>query len=113
MGALVATGEPGEVALFDRESIDAVPRTLTLHEEAIGSLWNYTEWIRKQCENGFNQNLISHRRVSELLCLVGQGYESLKQHLPQFEQQRAEWLLDQLTKIQVRLCEKFCLLKPA
>ena len=100
VGALVATGETGEVALFDRESTDPVPRTLALHEDAIGALWNYTEWIRKQCENGFNQNLISHRRVSELLCLVGQCYESLKEHLPHFEQQRAEWLLDQLTKIQ-------------
>ena len=52
--------------------------------------------IRKRCEKGFNQNFISHRRVSDLLCQVGQCYECLKQHLPQFEQQRAEWLLDQL-----------------
>ena len=101
VGALVATGgETGQVALFDRESSEPVPRTLALHEEAIGALWNYTEWIRKQCALGFDQNLNSHRRVSELLCQVGQCYESIKEHLPRFEQQRADWLLDQLTKMQ-------------
>ena len=61
VGALVATGgETGQVALFDRESSEPVPRTLALHEEAIGALWNYTEWIRKQCAAGFDQNLNSH-----------------------------------------------------
>ena len=101
VGALVATGrETGQVALFDRESVETIPRTLALHEEAIGALWNYTEWIRKQCALGFDQNWRSHRRVSELLCQVGQCYESIKEHLPQFEQQRADWLLEQLSKIQ-------------
>ena len=38
--------------------------------------------------------------MSELLCQVGQCYESIKEHLPRFEQQRADWLLDQLTKMQ-------------
>ena len=43
VGALVATGdETGQVALFDREFSQPVPRTLALHEEAIGALWNYT-----------------------------------------------------------------------
>lgn len=31
---------------------------------------------------------------------MGQSYESLKEHLPGFEQQRADWHLDQLIKIQ-------------
>ena len=100
VGALVASGEGGQVALFDRESAEPIPQTLALHEEAIGALWNYTEWIRKQCAVGFDQNLNSHHRVSELLCQVGQCYESIKEHLPQFEQQQADWLLEQLLKIQ-------------
>ena len=100
VGALVASGEGGQVALFDRESVEPISRTLALHEEAIGALWNYTECIRKQCALGFDQNWRSHRRVSELLCQVGQCYESIKEHLPQFEQQRADWLLEQLSKIQ-------------
>ena len=56
--------------------------------------------IRKRVRRDLTK-ISFHRRVSdELLCQVGQCYESLKQHLPQFEQQRAEWLLDQLSKIQ-------------
>ena len=86
--------------MFDRESVEPIPRTLALHEEEIGAFWNYTEWIQKQCAVGFDQNLNSHRRVSELLCQVGQCYESIKDHLPRFEQQRADWLLEQLTKMQ-------------
>ena len=42
----------------------------------------------------------SYCRVHELLCQVGQGYESLKEHLPRFEQQRANWLLEQPMRIQ-------------
>ena len=50
VGALVATGgETRQVALFDRESVEPIPRTLAFHEEAIGALWNYTECIRKPC----------------------------------------------------------------
>ena len=56
--------------------------------------------MRKATESGFDQYLQSHRKIHELVCQVGQGYESIKEHLPQFEQQRAEWLLDQLLKIQ-------------
>ena len=106
VGALVATGETGVVALFDRESPDPVPRTLALHQKTIGALWNYSEWTQNQCETGFDENLHSYRRVSEFLCQAGQSYESLEEHLPRFEQQRAEWHLEQLSKIQ-QWMEKF------